>query len=145
MSAAIGAERTGIRLSPYGAFNGMEAFEGLEDAYAYLAEELGKLNLLYIHVVDHSSMGAPAVSDSVKQRIRSAFGGPIILSGGYEKARAEADLQAGKGELVAFGRPFISNPDLVNRMENELELAQPDFDTFYTPGPKGYTDYPVAA
>ena len=58
-------------------------------------------------------------------------------------ARAEAELEAGKGELVAFGRPFISNPDLVKRIALGAELAQPDFGTFYTPGEKGYIDYPI--
>ncbi|MEM9829159.1 MAG: alkene reductase [Bacteroidota bacterium] len=140
---AIGAERTGIRLSPYGVFNNTGAFGGVEDAYEYLARELGKLNLAYIHIVDHSAMGAPEVPRSVKEKIRDAFGGTIIISGGYDKARAEQDLADGLGHLVAFGRPFIANPDLVHRMKVGAELQQPDFDTFYTPGEKGYTDYPT--
>lgn len=140
--AAIGPERTGIRLSPYGAFNDMEAFDGLEDLYEHLASELGKLKLAYIHIVNHSSMGAPAVTESVQTKIQTAFGGTIIVSGGLDKEKAEAALQAGKGELAAFGRPFLANPDLVHRMKNDLELNAPDFATFYTPGEKGYTDYP---
>ncbi len=142
---AIGAERTAIRLSPYGANADMQPFEGTEEAYAYIAKELGKLNLAYVHVADHSPMGAPDVSDSVKENIRTGFGGTYILSGGYDKDRAEKDLEAGKGHLVAFGRPFISNPDLVTRMKEGAELADPDFNTFYTPGEKGYTDYPTVA
>lgn len=142
---AIGAERTGIRLSPYGVFNDMVPFEGLEEAYADLARELGKLKLTYIHIVDHSSMGAPEVPNSVKRAIKDAFGGPIIASGGYNSAEeAEAALEGGLGDLVAFGRPFLANPDLVHRLKNKLELNAPDFDTFYTPGEKGYTDYPYA-
>lgn len=141
---AIGAEKTGIRLSPYGVFNGVHAFEGIDEAYTQLAAELGKLNLAYIHLVDHSSMGAPEVPASVKSGIQEAFGGAIITSGGYDKASAETALENGVGELVAFGRPFLANPDLVDRMKYDLELNQPDFDTFYTPGAKGYTDYPVA-
>lgn len=143
VSKAIGAERTGIRLSPYGVASGMEIFDGLEDTYQYLAERLGALKLAYIHIVDHSSMGAPTVTDTVKNRIRTAFGGTIIVSGGFDKDKAEAALNEGKGELVAFGRPFISNPDLVNRFVNNFPLATPDFSTFYTPGEKGYTDYPT--
>ena len=88
-------------------------------------------------------MGSPAVGDSVKSKIRNAFGGTIISSGGYDRDGAEKELNNGGGELVAFGRPFISNPDLVQRMKEDIPLSDPDFDTFYTPGEKGYTDYPV--
>ncbi|MCC9138838.1 alkene reductase [Pontibacter silvestris] len=141
---AIGKDKVGVRLSPYNVFGMAEGhdYEGLEDTYAYLAEKLSELGIAYIHVVDHSSMGAPAVTDSVKQKIRDNFKGAYILSGGYSKKRAEADLEAGKGELVAFGRPFIANPDLVERMEMDAPLNEPDTSTFYTPGEKGYTDYP---
>ncbi len=92
----------------------------------------------------HSSMGAPEVGDAIKSRIRAAFKGLYILSGGYDAARAEADLAAGRGDLVAFGRPFIANPDLVRRIRLGLPLAAPDAATFYTPGEKGYIDYPLA-
>ena len=143
VAAAIGADRTGIRLSPFGAFNEMTSGEHTEAQYEALAAGLGKIGLAYIHVVDHSSMGAPAVPQSVKDGIRKAFGGAIILSGGYDAARAEADLNAGKGELVAFGRPYISNPDLVTRLSTGAELQQPDPATFYTPGEQGYADYPT--
>jgi N-ethylmaleimide reductase len=144
VAAAIGPERTAIRLSPYGVFNDMEIFEGIEDTFEYIAGEMGKLNLAYVHIVDHSTMGAPQVSDSVKTKIQKAFGGTIIASGGLDKQKAEAILQDGKGELVAFARHFLANPDLVTRFEKDLPLNQPDFDTFYTPGAKGYTDYPFA-
>jgi len=141
--AAIGAERVGIRLSPFGVFNGVVPWDTAESDFVCLAGELGKLNLAYVHIVDHSAMGAPPVPDSVKTGIAQAFGGTIILSGGYDRARADADLGAEKGQLVAFGRPFISNPDLVSRLRDGAELAAPDFGTFYTPGAKGYTDYPT--
>ncbi len=142
--AAIGADKTGIRISPYGAFNGLHAFDGIDAQYEQLAAELGKLGVVYIHTVDHSSMGAPEVPAQIKEAIAKAFGGTIIASGGLDKDSAEAVLQAGKGHLVAFGRPFLANPDLLTRFTNNLELNQPDFSTFYTPGEKGYTDYPVA-
>jgi len=141
VAEAIGPEKTGIRLSPYGVFNDMEIFDGLEETYAYLAEELGKLNLAYIHIVDHSSAGAPEVTNSVKQKIKKAFDGPIILSGGYNRKRAEQDLKEGNGELIAFGKAYLSNPDLAYRLEHEVELNDFDMSTFYTPGEKGYTDY----
>ena len=140
---AIGSGRVGIRLSPYGAFNDLGAFEGIDAQYEALAAALGKLGLAYVHVVDHSAMGAPAVPDSIKAAIRKAFGGTIILSGGYDGARAEADLAAKKGELVAFGRPFLANPDLLERFEAGADLNPPKMDLFYTPGPEGYTDYPT--
>jgi N-ethylmaleimide reductase len=140
---AIGKERTGIRLSPYGAFNDMHPDENTEQQYIQLAAALKETGIIYIHIVDHSSMGAPAVPLSVKDGIRRAFGSTIILSGGYDAQRAEAELEEGRGELVAFGRPFISNPDLVKRIALQAELAQPDFGTFYTPGEKGYLDYPI--
>ncbi len=142
--AEIGAERTGIRLSPYGVFNDMAIYEGIDDLFLYLAGELGNLNLAYVHIVDHSGMGAPAVPASIKEGIRDAFGGTTIIGGGLDAETAEAQLQAGLGHLAFFGRPYVSNPDLVNRLQNGIELAQPDFSTFYTPGEAGYTDYPVA-
>lgn len=141
---AIGAEKTGIRLSPYGAFNDMKPFDDLEETYKYLAGELSRINLVYLHLVDHSSMGAPEVSESVKSGIKEAFKGTIIVSGGFDKEKAEMALTEGKGELVAFGRPYLANPDLVYRFENNIELNAPAFDTFYTPGSKGYTDYSMA-
>ena len=140
---AIGAERVGMRLSPHGVFNEMGLYEDIEKTYAYLATHLSKLGLVYLHLVDHSSMGAPEVPDQTKLKIRSVFENTLILSGGYDKERAENDIEAGHGDLVAFGKPFISNPDLVERMKNNAPLADPDFGTFYTPGEKGYTDYPT--
>lgn len=141
--ARIGANRVGIRVSPYGVFNDMKPDAQMDELYQALATELSSLGLTYIHVVDHSAMGAPAVNPAVKHKIRVAFKGAYILSGGYDGARAEADLAAGQGELVAFGRPYIANPDLVERLKKGHPLAQPDPNTFYTPGEKGYTDYPA--
>jgi N-ethylmaleimide reductase len=139
--AAIGAERVGMRISPYGAFNGTAADAKTDALYLRLVEELNNLGLVYIHVVDHSSMGAPEVSPELKAKIRANFKGKYILSGGYDAARANSDLDAQKGDLVAFGRPFISNPDLVQKLQNGAALTAPDFSTFYTPGEKGYNDY----
>lgn len=137
---AIGFDRLGIRLSPYGAFNDMNTDADTERVYEALASELGKLGLLYIHIVDHSAMGAPEVKPSVKQAIRKNFKGLVIISGGYDAARAEHDLAEKKGDLVAFGRPYISNPDLVAKLNSGTALVAPDPSTFYTPGEKGYVD-----
>lgn len=140
---AIGPERTGIRLSPYGVFSGMAEYDDLEATYEYLALQLHHLGLLYIHLVNHSSMGAPEVKPSVVEKIRAAFKGPLILSGGYDADRAEADLKSGAASLVAFGRPFLANPDFPERIKHGSPLNAPDMNTFYTPGEKGYTDYPA--
>ncbi len=140
---AIGNEKVGMRISPYGVFNGTGAFDSIEETYKFLVRQVSGMGLLYIHVVDHSSMGSPEVPDSMKKLIRDNFSGPYILSGGYDKARAEKDLEADKGDLVSFGRPFISNPDLVERMEKDAKIAEPNSDLFYTPGAEGYTDYPT--
>ena len=140
-AAAIGAERVGIRISPYGVFNGMAPDPDMDALYLRLIEALNDIGLVYIHVVDHSSMGAPPVSDELKARLRAAFKGRYILSGGYDAARAEADLATGKGDLVAFGRPFIANPDLVQKLKTGGELMPADPATFYTPDAKGYTEF----
>ena len=140
-ASAIGAEHIGMRISPYGVFNGTAADTEMDAMYESLVARLNEIGLVYIHIVDHSAMGAPEVSPTLKAAIRAAFKGRYILSGGYDLARANADLDAGRGDLVAFGRPFISNPDLVEKLRAGSELTPPDFDTFYTPGEKGYTDY----
>lgn len=141
--AAIGAEHVGIRLSPYGAAGDMKPFEGLDEQYVALSKTLGELGLAYIHVVDHSSMGAPEVPWALKDAMREAFGKTFILAGGYDAGRAEADLVEGRGHLVAFGRSFLANPDLVERFKQGADLNAPDPNTFYTPGAAGYTDYPT--
>lgn len=144
VAAAIGADRVGVRLSPYGAFNATGPFDGVEPQYLALATALGAMKLAYLHLVDHSSMGAPAIPPSFKESLRSAFGGTFIGSGGLDKASAEQMLADGKADLVAFGRAALANPDLVERFTNDLPLNAIDFATFYTPGEKGYTDYPTA-
>lgn len=142
-AAAIGRERVGIRLSPYGVFNEMAIDATMEDTFERLAVAFNRIGLAYIHLVDHSSMGAPEVNPSIKRKIRKAFPGTLILSGGYDRARAEADLLARNGDLIAFGRPFISNPKLVTKLKNGSTLLPADQTTFYSPGAKGYTDYPA--
>ena len=141
---AIGAHKTGLRISPYGVFNDTGEFDGVDEQYKYIAQQMSEMGLVYIHMVDHSGMGAPEVPQRIKDIVRENFKGIYILSGGYDKERAEADLQKNRGELVAFGVPFIGNPDLVTRMKEGIELAEADQSTFYTFGSQGYTDYPKA-
>lgn len=138
---AIGNDRVAIRISPYGTSNGMEIYDEVEETYELLAKKLNDLALVYIHIVDHSSMGAPEVKPSVKKKIRDNFKRTIILSGGYDAARAEQDLKESKGDLVAFGRYFISNPDLVTKLKMGISFKEPDKATFYSADEKGYIDY----
>jgi N-ethylmaleimide reductase len=141
--SAIGKDKVGIRLSPFGVFNDMPLYDAMEADYTYVAQQLNARGLAYIHLVDHSSMGAPPVPASMKATFRNVFKGKLILSGGYDAARAESDLAAGKCDLIAVGKPFLANPDLVSRWKTGVALNAPDMNTFYTPGAKGYSDYPA--
>jgi len=141
---AIGKDKTGIRLSPYGIASDMPHYPEIDATYKYLTEQLNKINIAHIHIVDHSAMGAPIVPLEIKKLIRANFKNTIILSGGYDKERAESDIKSGLGNLIAFGRPFINNPDLVARLKNNWPLSTDlHMDLFYTADKKGYTDYPV--
>ena len=142
-TAAIGADKVGIRLSPYGVFNGTGAFADVDAQYKSLVEGLSGLGLLYVHVLDHSAMGAPAVPAEIKAALRKAFDGPFILAGGFNHGSAEKALQDKQAELIAFGRAFLANPDLVARMKADAPMNDPDMSSFYTPGAQGYTDYPA--
>lgn len=140
VAKAIGPERVGFRISPYGDFNAMEP-TGHDAEYALLALALSDLGLAYLHVVNPAAKHAEAFRE-LQARLRAGFKGAMILAGGYDRERAEADLAAGRADLIAFGTPFISNPDLVLRLEHGLPLAQADKSSFYTADEKGYTDYP---
>jgi len=137
----IGALRTGMRFSPYGVHGDMPEYPEIDPTYAFLAAAANKAGIGYLHLVDHSASGAPVVPERVRELIRQNFRGTLILSGGYDAARAEHDLQKGLAGLIAFGKPFISNPDLPERFRNGWPLATPDPSTFYTPGAEGYTSY----
>lgn len=140
---AIGREKVGIRLSPNSIFNGMTLYPEMDADYTYLAKQLNERGLVYIHLVDHSSMGATPPSEAIRTVLRNQSNCALILSGGYDFKRAEADLATGKGDLIAVGKPILANPDLRKRWESGAALNAPDMGTFYTPGPKGYTDYPA--
>ncbi|MFH0736259.1 MAG: alkene reductase [bacterium] len=140
---AIGKEKVGLRLSPYGTASDMAFYPKIDAAYKYLAEKLNEMGIAYIHLVDHSAMGAPKVPSEIKTAIRKLFENTLILSGGYSKEKAQGDLELGITDLIAFGRPFINNPDLVDRFTDNSELSsQLDMNTFYSSDEKGYTDYP---
>jgi N-ethylmaleimide reductase len=144
-AAAIGADKVGIRLSPYGVFNGTGPYDGVDAQYLALVQQLSSLGLLYVHLLDHSAMGAPPVPAQLKTDLRAAFDGPFMLAGGFDGDSAEQALQEKRADLIAMGRPFLANPDLVERMRSHAPLNAPDQETFYTPGDKGYTDYPALA
>lgn len=141
VAAAIGAERTGIRLSPHGTFNDMAAYDEVVEQYAWLAERLDELELVYLHLV----LGAQRIPQATWDALRAAFGGTLLVNSGFDRTAAEAVLEARQADLVSFGVPFIANPDLVERMRHGAGLADPRPDTFYTPGAAGYVDYPALA
>jgi N-ethylmaleimide reductase len=140
---AIGGQKVGIRLSPYGVNAGMALYDETDATHLALVKALVPTGLQFIHVVDHSAMGAPPVSATLKQQLRASWPRTFILAGGFDKASAEQALAEGRADLIAFGRPFLANPDLMERFASGATLNAPDFSTFYTPGEKGYTDYPT--
>jgi N-ethylmaleimide reductase len=145
MASAIGKEKIGIRLSPYGVASGMAPYPEVDAEYTYLATELSKLGIAYVHVVDHSAQGAPPVPAAIKAAIRAAFKGTFIAAGGFDLASAEKVLDAKQADLVAFGRPFLANPDLIAKYAHGWPTTAADMSTAFSMGPKGFTDYPVHA
>jgi N-ethylmaleimide reductase len=152
IAAEIGGARTGIRLSPVTPSN--DAFDPAPQAlFEHVVRGLADKGLSYIHVVEGTTGGprdtqqgdAPFDYAALKQAYRAAGGkGAWMLNNGYDKAMAEEALASGRADLIAFGRPFISNPDLVARLRNDAELAPGDNSTFYGGGETGYIDYPTA-
>ena len=140
---AIGGDKVGIRLSPYGVNAGMEQYDETDKTHLALVEHLAATGIQYIHLVDHSAMGAPKVPESLKAAMRKAWPRAFIAAGGFDRETAEAALRENKADLIAFGRPFLANPDLIARLKANHPLNQPDFKTLYTPGPAGYIDYPT--
>jgi N-ethylmaleimide reductase len=135
--AAIGKDRVGVRLSPFNPFNDLEAnFEGEREEFLATVAELAQRGIAYLH------LGGGTVPADLLPAVRKGFPGSLILNGGYDGARAEADVAAGLADLVAFGRPFVSNPDLPERLRTGAPIADLDAATLYTPGAVGFTDYP---
>jgi N-ethylmaleimide reductase len=140
VAAEIGRDKVGVRLSPHGTNNEMAPYAEADATYLHIAKELNILGIAYLHLTDQKVNGEPL---EIFKQIRDEFGNTVILSGGYDPVKANHALEKGYGDLIAFGRPFIANPDLVDRFRNKLPLNQPKFDLFYTAGKGGYTDYPV--
>jgi N-ethylmaleimide reductase len=147
---AIGADRTGIRLSPWSTFNDMTHFPAIDETFGHLAEQLQAIGAVYLHLVDHSRLAGIPSAAQTRDIIRGAFAGSLISSGNYSTLPdIEQALTTGGADLVAMARPFIANPDLVARLRDGIALATPDQATFYGPGPNGladgYTSYPRSA
>eukprot|EP00600_Ochromonadales_sp_CCMP1393_P004432 CAMPEP_0174962598 /NCGR_PEP_ID=MMETSP0004_2-20121128/4868_1 /TAXON_ID=420556 /ORGANISM="Ochromonas sp., Strain CCMP1393" /LENGTH=377 /DNA_ID=CAMNT_0016211139 /DNA_START=27 /DNA_END=1160 /DNA_ORIENTATION=- len=141
--------RIGVRLSPNGAFNTMGSEDNWE-LFTYVISELNKLNLAYVHVMDGLGFGFHAKCKQMKLAdVRKLFDGVIIGNCGYEKLTAEGAINTGAADMIAFGRPYIANPDLPARFANDWPLAEGNMETWWMyPGfPEGdpnvgYTDYP---
>lgn len=144
VSAAAGAERTGIRLSPFITQRNMADAEIIPTILA-ASREIDRLGLAYIHLSEADWEDAPVVPDGFREDLRKAYRGAIIVAGKYDKARAEKSLAASHADLVAFGRPFVANPDLPNRLSENVPLASFDPSTLFGGGAEGYTSYPRAA
>ena len=147
LTRVFGGNRVGIRLSPLGTFNDM-GDENPEALFDYLTQQLNEKELAYVHVVDPTFGGHATVEEKnpegekLMQIIRKNFKGTLIVCGGYTRARAQKTLQEGQADLVAFGRDFISNPDLPERFKQGAPLNPSDSSTYYGGGYQGYVDYP---
>ncbi len=135
-----GADRVGVRLSPLNPFNSMSDSDPAA-TFGHAARALGRLGIAYLHLVEMA--GSDAEREVFDWRaLADAFGGTVIANAGYDRARADAAVASGYADLVAFGVPFLANPDLVERMKRNAPLNAPDQATFYGGDQKGYTDYP---
>lgn len=139
---AIGKEKVGVRLSPYGTFNDMPTYDDVNESYEHLVEALNELDILYLHIVRFEALAAPEGPKLLKN-IRNTFQNLLILAGGYDRKTAEEELENENADLISFGRPYISNPDLVARMKEEVPLTEPITDLFYASGAEGFVDYPT--
>jgi N-ethylmaleimide reductase len=140
---AIGAERTGIRLSPVTPANDLTDSDP-QPLFDLAVAEVAKRNLAFLHMIEGATGGPrDVVPDFDFARLRSAFKGAYIANNGYTPELARQRVEIGAVDLVAFGRPFIANPDLVERIRRNAPFAEPDKATMYGGGAEGYTDYPT--
>jgi N-ethylmaleimide reductase len=144
MTSVFGGDRTAVRIGPNGRWNAM----GDSDPRAlfdHVVRELNRFGLAYLHIIEPRVKGNVVVAEGqapvASEHLRTIFNGSILAAGGFEPDTAAAIVDKGDADLVAFGRYFISNPDLPARIRNGLPLSSYDRDTFYTFDAKGYTDY----
>ena len=142
VSAEAGAERTGIRISPVTPANDISD-SNPQPLFDYIVDHLNALKLVYIHVIEGATGGPRDIAPFDYASLRKRFAGAYMANNGYDFALAGKVLAAGEADLIAFGKLFISNPDLVERFKRGAPLNAPDKATFYGGGAKGYTDYPT--
>ncbi|CAI8841088.1 N-ethylmaleimide reductase [Pseudomonas sp. IT-P44] len=146
----IGAERVAVRLTPMGRFMGM-GDDTPEQTFGYIASRLNHWNLAYLHLVEPMMVGTVLDEsndprwDAIIKQLRTDFHGVLMLAGGYTGETAEQAIAQGRADLIAFGRPFIANPDLPARLRGRTELNPADGNSFFGGDAKGYIDYPVLA
>ena len=148
MVSVWGGDRVAVRIGPGGTFNGVSDSDP-EALSGYLVDKLNVFGLAYLHIVEPRIKGSTLIAEGqepiASERLRKIFQGKIMAAGGFEPASAEAVVEKGNADLVAFGRHFVANPDLVERIRLGLPLNPYNRDTFYTFDAKGYTDYPFYA
>ena len=141
VTPVAGAERTGLRISPQNGQNDISD-SNPQNLFNAVASTISNKGLAYLHVIEGDTGGAP-VQPFDYGEIKRRFGGPVITNNGFDKARATAAIEEGRADLVAFGKPFIGNPDLVTRLYLDAPLNPANRETFYGGGEQGYTDYPL--
>ncbi len=144
IDACVGAwdsDHVGIRISPLGTFNNVEAGYH-EDDNIWMIEQINQRGLMYLHLSEPDWAGGTPYSDAFRQRVRDAFDNTIIAAGGYTAEKAEKNIRAGYIDAVAFGRDYIANPDLAERIREDAPLNKQHPESFYGGGTEGYTDYP---
>ena len=137
----IGADKVAIRLTPYGGLHELPLYDEIDATYQYIAEELNKRGIVYIHIMDQQSRGSFALPEGFLEKFRTWYKGIIILAGGMTREKSEELIKAGTIDLAGFGEDFIANPDLVYRLENKLPLTPPNRDLHYGLTDKGYIDW----
>jgi N-ethylmaleimide reductase len=142
VAAEAGPERTGIRISPVTPANDVSD-SNPQPLFDYIVDGLNALKLTYIHVIEGATGGPRDIAPFDYASLRKRFAGAYVANNGYDFELADKVLAAGAADLIAFGKPFIANPDLVERLKRGAPLNAPDKATFYGGGAKGYTDYPV--
>ncbi len=147
MVSVWGGDRVAVRIGPSGTWNGTSDTDP-QALFAYVAEQLNQFGLAYLHIVEPRVKGNIVIAEGqgpiAAEHLRTIFNGKIIAAGGFEPDTAETILEKGDADLVAFGRHFVSNPDLPKRIQLGLPLTPYDRATFYTFDARGYTDYPFA-
>ena len=138
-----GSDRVGVRLSPGGSFNDMYD-SAPQETFGYAVQQLNQRNIAYLHLIETPSQeGEHAVPDLSHRFFRPMFNGTLMVAAGYTFEKACRVVNDGTADLVAFGKLFIANPDLVDRFKQGAQLNEPDPSTFYGGDEKGYTDYPT--